>query len=214
MEKLLQWAIINSATEKEDAPPRDSTQTVAPKQLDPAIIDHILGKDDSVLMKEAMAAALDPCADPETKEVALTDLELLVSQIDNANNLVPLRLWDPLLGLLDSPEPALRRDAVWVCGTSVQNNPKAQQAFLDRKGLDKALALVASDPDEAVRDKAMYCVSAAVRQFPPGLKYFFEQRGLPVIKTALTTSENPRLLRRIYFLLATLVQVEDYQPVI
>ncbi|KAJ1977231.1 hypothetical protein H4R35_002383, partial [Dimargaris xerosporica] len=44
--------------------------------------------------------------------------------------------------------------------------------------------------------------------------HFFEQQGLPVLKTALTTSEHARLLRRIYFLLATLVQVEDYQPVI
>ncbi|RUS19624.1 hypothetical protein BC937DRAFT_87186 [Endogone sp. FLAS-F59071] len=39
-----------------------------------------------------------------------------------------MKLWPPILSLLSSPEPSLRKGAAWVCGTAVQNNIKAQQA--------------------------------------------------------------------------------------
>ena len=79
MESLLRWGIENST-------PASSGAAVAPrKDLDPAIIDYILGKPDAVLMKEALEVALDENQSDNTRIQALDDFEMLVENIDNAN---------------------------------------------------------------------------------------------------------------------------------
>jgi len=37
-------------------------------------------------------------------------------------------MWEPLQGLLASPEDDVKVQALWVIGTAVQNNPAAQKA--------------------------------------------------------------------------------------
>ena len=53
MESLLRWGIEHSSGNNGQQQP-----TQPRKDLDPAIIDHILGKPDAVLMKEALDVAL------------------------------------------------------------------------------------------------------------------------------------------------------------
>lgn len=75
MESLLRWGITNSASSSDapaDAPPP------APRQdLDPAIIDAILGKPDAELMKEALTRARDESLDEDTRVEALDELEMV-----------------------------------------------------------------------------------------------------------------------------------------
>lgn len=52
----------------------------------------------------------------------------LIELIDNANNMTVLRMWEPLLALLDSPEDGIVAHTCWIVGTAVQNNLKAQAA--------------------------------------------------------------------------------------
>jgi hsp70-interacting protein len=52
----------------------------------------------------------------------------MIELIDNANNMAVLKLWQPLLDLLQSPSPKIVTQALWIMGTAVQNNPKAQAA--------------------------------------------------------------------------------------
>lgn len=62
---------------------------------------------------------------------ARTNVQLttqLIEMIDNANNMVVLKMWEPLLALLASPEPEIVANAAWIMGTAVQNNLKAQAA--------------------------------------------------------------------------------------
>jgi hsp70-interacting protein len=81
MESLLRWSIENSSSGASGAAP-----TAAPrKDLDPAIIDHILGKPDAVLMKDALTIALDKSRDEDDRVTALDDFEMLVEHIDNAS---------------------------------------------------------------------------------------------------------------------------------
>ena len=97
MESLLRWSIEHS---------NDGTQPTAPSRiqnLDPGIIDAILGKSDSELMKEALTIAVDEKKSDDERIQALDDLEMvsketvsyasllmiciqLVEQIDNANS--------------------------------------------------------------------------------------------------------------------------------
>jgi hsp70-interacting protein len=39
-----------------------------------------------------------------------------------------MNLWPKLLSFLSLPETSLRVHAVWVCGTAIQNNIRAQKA--------------------------------------------------------------------------------------
>jgi hsp70-interacting protein len=81
MESLLRWSIQN--TTPGSVPAAAPAAPRAP--LDPGIIDHILGVPDSVLMRNALAAALDDAADEDARVAALDELEMLVEHIDNAS---------------------------------------------------------------------------------------------------------------------------------
>ncbi len=143
MEQLLRWGIANS--DPNAPPPQPRTD------LDPGIIDAILGKSDAELMKEALAVAVDEKRDEDERLQALDDFEMLIEQIDNANSecrspitmserektnlyaaadLEKLKMWEPLQALLTSPtsSEAIQRQILWILGTAVQNNPAAQHS--------------------------------------------------------------------------------------
>lgn len=80
MDSLLRWSIEHSTPRSaDDAPPPARTE------VDPGVIDYILGKPDAVLMKEALEIALDENRDEDARIQALDDFEMLVEHIDNAN---------------------------------------------------------------------------------------------------------------------------------
>ncbi|CCJ30307.1 unnamed protein product [Pneumocystis jirovecii] len=56
--------------------------------LDPELIDHILGKDDAVLMKDAMAIITDSSQSLENRKIAFENLEMLIENIYNAKNTI------------------------------------------------------------------------------------------------------------------------------
>ena len=72
MESLLRWSIANSAPQDANQPPpRPRTD------LDPGIIDAILGKPDAELMKEALAVAVDEKRDEDERIQALDNFEMV-----------------------------------------------------------------------------------------------------------------------------------------
>ena len=74
MQSLLRWSIENST-------PLDTSATdhlpVDRKNLDPAIIDMILGKPDAELMKEDMSLAVDASRSEDDRINALDHLEMV-----------------------------------------------------------------------------------------------------------------------------------------
>lgn len=75
MESLLRWGIEHSSTGERAA-------VSERRDIDPAIIDHILGKPDAQLMKEALEVALDVSKDENRRIFALDDLEMVRSSCD------------------------------------------------------------------------------------------------------------------------------------
>ena len=74
MQSLLRWSIENTsggdgAQQQPPQPPR--------KDLDPGVIDMILGKPDSELMKESLAVALDEKHDEDERLQALDNFEMV-----------------------------------------------------------------------------------------------------------------------------------------
>jgi len=72
MQSLLRWGIENSSN-------GGSAAGTAPRRtdLDPGIIDAILGRPDAELMKEALAKAQDASLDEDARLTALDDLEMV-----------------------------------------------------------------------------------------------------------------------------------------
>ena len=82
MQSLLRWSIENSTTTSSSgsdvAVAPSSALPIRPRtDLDPGIIDAILGRPDSELMKEALVKAQDASLDEDARLTALDDLEMV-----------------------------------------------------------------------------------------------------------------------------------------
>ncbi|KAJ3980012.1 nucleotide exchange factor Fes1-domain-containing protein [Lentinula detonsa] len=170
MQSLLRWGIENSTP----APQTQTHPQPHPQPLDPSIIDIILGKSDAERMKDALSIALSADkADIDERVNALDDLEMLIEQIDNANNLEKLNMWEPLHSLL-TPTPdseRIRTHAIWVVGTAVQNNPAAQDAYLTLNPIPLLTSFLAPPAtSKETRSKSIYALSGLLKHNAPALK--------------------------------------------
>lgn len=169
MSNLLAWSIENSqgqnGTQTQDSqPPRPQTTLTQE-----ALRSLMGGPSDADLMKEAMTVIVHAEADLDAKITAFDNLEQLIENLDNANNMQPLGLWQPLMQQLDSAEADIRKMAAWCIGTAVQNNEKCQLNFLELGGVPKVAKMALNDTDSAARRKAVYALSSTVRNFQPGM---------------------------------------------
>ncbi|KAJ7153458.1 nucleotide exchange factor Fes1-domain-containing protein [Mycena crocata] len=222
MESLLRWGIENSASPADGANPPP-----APRQdLDPAIIDMILGKSDAELMKEDMSVATDESRSESARIEALDHLEMLIEQIDNANNIEKLQMWTPLQNLITSaPTSSIKMQALWVIGTALQNNPAAQNAVSLRLCYEHMLSLTdiqyfSHDPlpvltsflkpsptsTSQTRSKAIYALSGLLKHNAPAVADLSrpEVEGWERLRESL---QDPDLAvrRKALFLLSALI---------
>ncbi|KIS02083.1 hsp70-like protein [Cryptococcus deuterogattii 2001/935-1] len=172
---------ISPASTPGPATPKDGSSLPLPpgaevagakrEDLTSEMLDLILGKGDSITMKEKMAFATDESNSVEDRVEALDDFEMLIELIDNANNMPILKLWDPLLSLLSSPHPEIVAHTCWIIGTAIQNNIKAQAAFYIHETFSRILNIIyppssTSSYPPSVRAKATYALSAALKHWP------------------------------------------------
>ncbi|CAO3661106.1 unnamed protein product [Umbelopsis vinacea] len=157
-------------------------------------------------MKEAVECVSDPKDTVENKVIALDNLEMLIEGIDNAMNLENMKLWPAIIAQLNNENVEIRKGTAWVCGTAVQNNPKAQQAFLDNNGLEPMLNLLRNPAeDKEVRAKAQYALSGSIKHFPAAIDQFREKGGFDVLADIVKKPEDSSTLRKTIFLYNTLM---------
>ncbi|KAL2142078.1 hypothetical protein VTI28DRAFT_1591 [Corynascus sepedonium] len=197
LSNLLKWSIENSApssgvngatavtthpsdnnssstpTTTATAADTGATSRTAPAgtNLNPEVLSALFGgPSDAELMRAAMEVIRDEQATLENKLIAFDNFEQLIESIDNANNLEPLALWTPLLATLEHDESELRRMAAWCVGTAVQNNVRSQERLLAMGGLPTLVRLAIEEGENvAVRRKAIYALSSAVRNYQPAM---------------------------------------------
>ncbi|KAL5637521.1 hypothetical protein ACGC1H_004068 [Rhizoctonia solani] len=201
MESLLKWSLENTPADEQRVPL--SAERI--KELDPEIIDMILGKSDAVVMKEKLAIAQDESREEDERVEALDDFEMLVEQIDNANNLENLKMWEPLMELVRSPVAGVQRHAIWIAGTAVQNNSAAQNNFLKRDPLPYLLSLVTSNQvSGSTRSKVLYCLSGSLKHNVGAVRRLDELGGWETLKRTL---QDPDITvrRKTAFLINTLL---------
>ncbi|SCU93388.1 LAFA_0F16138g1_1 [Lachancea sp. 'fantastica'] len=184
MEKLLHWSVANSQGDKEAA------EKVG--QPDPKLLQQLFGggRDEPALMRQAIVVITNPEAELEAKLIAFDNFEMLIENLDNANNIENLRLWEPLIGVLQSPEPELRAFALSVIGTAVQNNVNSQENFLKYEhGLPQLIQIAKNTDEKAdVRTKAFYALSNLLKHNKDSYAKFKELHGLDVIAPVLNDS--------------------------
>ena len=153
-----------------DTTPAPSTTTTG-SNLNPDLLSALFGgPSEADLMRAAMEVLTDPTSTLDNKLIAFDNFEQLIESLDNANNLEPLALWTPLLSLLAHDESEIRRYAAWCVGTAVQNNARSQERLLAMGGVPPLVGLAtAEDEEEAVRRKAIYALSSAVRNYQPAM---------------------------------------------
>ncbi|CAD6599239.1 BAH_G0002940.mRNA.1.CDS.1 [Saccharomyces cerevisiae] len=214
MEKLLQWSIANSQGDKE--------AMARAGQPDPKLLQQLFGgggPDDPTLMKESMAVIMNPEVDLETKLVAFDNFEMLIENLDNANNIENLKLWEPLLDVLvQTKEEELRAAALSIIGTAVQNNLDSQNNFMKYDNGLRSLIEIASDKTKPldVRTKAFYALSNLIRNHKDISEKFFKLNGLDCIAPVLSdNTAKPKLkMRAIALLTAYLSSVKIDENII
>ncbi len=159
--------------------PSTTTPSATGSNLNPELLSALFGgPSEADLMRAAMEVLQDPTATLDNKLIAFDNFEQLIESLDNANNLEPLALWTPLLSLLADAEPEVRRYAAWCVGTAVQNNARSQERLLAMGGVPPLVGLAtAEDEEEAVRRKAIYALSSAVRNYQPAMDVATEELG-------------------------------------
>ncbi|GAV27670.1 hypothetical protein PMKS-001138 [Pichia membranifaciens] len=140
MEKLLQWS-----TAQQSQDPELRAKAPAP---DPKLLAQVLGadtgKDDTTLMKEDISVLVcnDPQISVDDKLTALEDFEILVQNMDNANNISPLGIWPEIAKLYTyegEEQDEFRGLGALITGTAVQNNDKSQRDFLKIVGMEEGI---------------------------------------------------------------------------
>lgn len=174
LNELLKWGIENSESSRNDptAGHTDQQQRNARNGFNPAALAELLGgPSDADRMRGAMAAIVAPFdqVDLENKLTAWDNFEQLIENIDNANNMESLKLWEPVIQQLESEEAEMRRFAAWSISTAVQNNVKCQEKALEKGAIPRLARLVEHDSNQAVRKKAATALSSEVRNFQAGL---------------------------------------------
>jgi len=201
MDALLRWGIENS--DHSTHPPNLQER----KDLDPGIIDAILGKPDSVLMKEALEVAVDENRDEDDRVQALDDFEMLIEQIDNANNVEKMKMWEPLHGLLTSSSSpdGVKMQTLWIIGTAVQNNPSAQSSYLALSPMPTLLSFLSPDvKSPKIRSKAVYALSGLLKHNARAVRQLEDADGWDILKAALEDSDIT-VRRKTAFLLNSLL---------
>lgn len=172
LNQLLQWGIENSDSSRTnpDTAPTDQQRDPSRGLNSAALAELLGGPSDADRMRMAMTAILAPTSEVglEDKLTAWDNFEQLIEQIDNANNMESLGLWQPLLSQLENEEAEMRSMAAWCMNTAVQNNVKCQERLLALGGVEKLVGIVMEDSDAGVRKKAAGAISSEVRNFQPG----------------------------------------------
>ncbi|KAI7848666.1 armadillo-type protein [Circinella umbellata] len=121
-----------------------------------------------------------------------------------------MKLWPPLLSQLNAEEPEIRKGVAWVCGTAMQNNPKAQEAFLANEGLEKLVELLKNEQSKQVKATVIYAVSGLLKHSSKAQELFEQKGGFDALFAIVKPTTEPTILRKTVFLFNSLL-IENKQ---
>lgn len=195
MDKLLNWSLAQQD-------PETAKKAGAP---DPELLAKLFGAaDDPTLMKEALSVIVHPDADRDTKLTAFDNFEMLIENLDNANNIENMKMWDTIIDQLEHDDEEFRQMTCSIIGTAVQNNDKAQADFTGHEqGVKRLIKLASETP---TRQKALYALSNLIRNHPASYEQFDQNNGWELLGPVLADdSINQKVKLRSLSLLSSIL---------
>ncbi|CCH45981.1 Hsp70 nucleotide exchange factor FES1 [Wickerhamomyces ciferrii] len=180
MDKLLNWSLAQQD-------PETASKVGAP---DPKLLAELFGQnvDDPTLMKQNIELIESNEATDENKLISFDNFEMLIENLDNANNIENLKLWPKLIKFLDWENLEFVNLTLSIIGTSVQNNNKSQLDFLKYDtGLSKLIQLAQNTKE--VRVKALYALSNLIRNNEKSYEKFNDLKGWELIGPIISNPE-------------------------
>lgn len=210
MEKILQWS---TAQQSDDPEVRAKAPAPDPKLL-AQVLGADTGKDDATLMKEDISVVLcdDPKISIDDKLTALEDFEMLIQNLDNANNMSPMGIWPEISKLYTytgEEQDEFRGLAALITGSAVQNNMKCQNDFLSivgKDGFESLLSLVTKSNHFNVRARSLYALTGLVSHNGSAYELFSTSNGWKTLEAVLAENfqndkkDNKVLLRSLNLL--------------
>ncbi|PVF96804.1 hypothetical protein CPB86DRAFT_786587 [Serendipita vermifera] len=138
---------------------------------------------------------------------------MLIEQIDNANDIENMQMWEPIIKLLESTEEDIQVNALWIMGTAVQNNPKAQAAFLTHAPLPRVFDFLRSQEKTTseLKAKALYCISNVLKHNRTAVDQMEGLDGWKLLHDSLIDS-NANVRRKTAFLFNSLLLPDGSAP--
>ncbi|CAH9132093.1 unnamed protein product [Cuscuta epithymum] len=211
LQGMLQWAIGHSdpAKLKETAQgvQKLSSEELRARQIE---LQEFLEKNklpsDAKLMQIAIDDLKNSSVSLEDRFRALNELLELVEPIYNANDLHTIGGLTVVFGELSHPEPEIRTLAAEVLGKASQNNLSIQKEVLQLGALETLVKMAkARSIEEAT--KALYAISALVRNNLDGQTQFYQEDGDAMLMDIINNSTlDKRLHRKSVSLVADLAE--------
>ncbi|OBA19119.1 Fes1-domain-containing protein [Metschnikowia bicuspidata var. bicuspidata NRRL YB-4993] len=199
MEKLLQWSIAQQTGDKE------TQEKIG--QPDPKMLLQLFGgPDEPTLMKQSMMVASNPEATDEDKEIALENFEMLIENLDNANNIENMRLWPAVIDQLHSENQTFQVLSASIIAIATQNNTPSQVAFAKQeRGLKKLIELASnSDTPKELHLKSTFALASLIRNNEDAASKFISSDGLACINLVSSLKDHKSLLRKLSLISAVL----------
>ncbi|CAL9246717.1 unnamed protein product [Arabidopsis halleri] len=211
LDGMLHWAIGHSdpATLKEAAKDAEkmSLDELQKRQLElKELVEKLKMPSDAKLMQIAIDDLKNSSLSLEDRHRALQELLILVEPIDNANDLSKSGGLRVVAGELNHDDTEVRKLAAWVLGKASQNNPFVQEQVLELGALTTLIKMVnSSSAEEAV--KALFAVSALIRNNIAGQDMFYAAHGYIMLKDVMSNgSLDIKLRRKAVFLVGDLAE--------
>lgn len=126
LNSLLKWGVENSESSLKDPNAPKGDTKFDPEAL-ARMMGGVMGPSDAELMRGSFEVLEYDQATHEEKVTAFKNFEMLIENLDNANNMQSLGLWTKLAAQLENPDAELRALAAWCCNVAVQNNIQTQE---------------------------------------------------------------------------------------
>ncbi|KAK1259949.1 hypothetical protein QJS04_geneDACA021491 [Acorus gramineus] len=213
LDGMLQWAIGHSdpvkLKESANDVKRYSAVELKKRQEElKELMEKLKMPSDAELMRIAISDLNNSSISLEDRHRALQELLILVEPIDNANDLNKLSGLVAVIRELDNSESDIRTTAAWVLGKASQNNPFVQDQILELGALMKLMKMTRSSfTEEAV--KALYAISALIRNNVGGQEMFYAQAGGILLQEIMSNTSIDIRLRKKSVLLVT--DLADFQ---
>ncbi|XP_050373485.1 hsp70 nucleotide exchange factor FES1 [Argentina anserina] len=213
LDSMLQWALGHSDPDQLKEAAKEvqglSHSDLNKKRLEiKQLMEDLKTPSDAQLMKVAILDLKNSSLPLEDRHRALEELLELVEPIDNANDLNKLGGFTVVTVELDHSDSETRKMAAWIIGKASQNNPLVQKQVLELGALTKLMDMVKSSfVEEAI--KAMYAVSALLRNNIDGQEMFYLEDGDKLLQDIVSDSSIGNRLRiRAVVLLGDLAEFQ------